>query len=233
MSTDLFIVLLEGLFTLVAALIAAWFALTFYYKQKEYELVKQRYLDGSIDVLASEIESALGIFNHNWARCLNILKAYRDQKDSFDIKDLSEGFIEYESTNFHEIAHHRLQTLTGSQVYWQIYQLLMAFVTNSVSKIQHEIPDTIKAKLTTNLIEKDHSVVVEHAFSVLKELQEESHKYAPYSRDLQVLSTLLEQEKLSVKKVISFRNKTEVINSVASINAAYETELEPYRENDA
>ena len=56
MNTEVCIALIQGVFTIVAALLTAWFALSFYHRQKEYEIVKQRYLDGSIDVLASEIE---------------------------------------------------------------------------------------------------------------------------------------------------------------------------------
>ena len=225
MNTEVCVALIQGAFTIMAALLTAWFALTFYYRQKEYELVKQRYLDGSVDVIASEIDTSLGVFNHNWARCLNILKTYRDAGELFDTNDLDIGFIEYESVNFNQIAHYRLHALTGSQVYWHIYQKTLAFVTNSVTLMQHEIPDVIKAKLKTEAIDATKDIIVEDAFDRLRTLQEESHKFSFLSSELQVIATLLEQEKLSVKKIKTFNKRSEIIKSINNINSIFKDEL--------
>lgn len=225
MNTEICVAIIQGVFGVIAALTTAWFALFLYRKQKEYDLVKQRYLDGSIDILASEVDNSLGIYNHNWARCLNILKSYRDAPDLFDVNELKHGYIEYESVKFNEIAHHRLHTLTGSLVYWKIYQKTMAFITNSVSIIQHEIPDTIKAKLTTDSIQSEHAEIVEHAFNVLKELQNESFRFAEFSKELRVLSSALEQEQLSIKNIYKFKNKSVVINSINNIENTYKDDL--------
>jgi len=225
MSTEICIVLLEGTFTLIAALLTAWFALFFYHKQKEYELVKQRYLDGSVDVIASEIDDSLGVFNHNWARCLNVLKKYRDMEQDFDIKDLDIGFIDYEARHFHQIAHYRLHALTGSLCYWHMYQKIMAFVTNNIAIMQHEIPDTIKTKLTSEAIEADHQIIVEDAFKLLRKIQKKSHEFAHFSEELHTIAAILEQEKLSVKKVKDFKEKDEIKNSINNINTRYKEYL--------
>jgi len=225
MKIEMCIAIIQGTFTLVAAISTAWFALWFYHKQKEYELVKQRYLEGSVDVIASEIDNSLGIFNHNWARCLNLVKAYRDQEDNFDIKELDSGFIEYEVVNFHQIEHHRLFTLTGTLIYWKMYQLILAFVTSSVSVMQHEIPDAIKTKLTTEKIEAEHSAIVEEAFKHLAKLQKDSHRFARFSGELNNLAAILEQEKLSVKKIQDFKLKDEVKKSISCIKETYKDDL--------
>ena len=221
MSNEFCLLLLEGLFTLIAALLTAWFAIYFYHKQKEYELVKQRYLDGAIDVIASEIDVSLGVFNHNWARCLNILKSFRDNEDNFDINDLNIGFIDYQSTNFNQVAHNRLHNLTGTLAYWDVYQQVMAFVTSNVELMQHEITDTIKAKITTDSINADRKKIVKDAFELLHKIQKESHEFAYLSEELQAIASLLEQEKLSIKKVKTFKDKKEVIHSISNIKSRY------------
>ena len=233
MNTEACIALIQGVFTIVAALLTAWFALSLYHRQKEYELVKQRYLDGSVDVLASEIENSLGVFNHNWARCLNILKTYRDAGELFDIKDLDTGFIEYESVHFNQIAHYRLHSLTNTYVYWNIYQKTLAFVTNSVSLMQHEIPDVIKAKITTDAIDSDQSAIVDDAFERLKKLQKESHKFSFLSNELQTIATLLEQEKLSLKNIKVFKDKPEITKSIDNMNTIFKDELAEPDDEDA
>ena len=104
-------VIQELVITIVAAgigiLFAAWLGSLTYFKQKEYELVKERYLEGAIDVVASEIDQTFEVSKHNWARCLNIMKAFRDEKKAFDLKELSIGFRDMELA-LHQIAHHRI-----------------------------------------------------------------------------------------------------------------------------
>jgi hypothetical protein len=80
--------IIKGGFTLAAAGLAAWVALRLYFRQKEYELIKQRYLEGSVDIVSAEVEQALGVLMNNWARCLNIVKAYRDERADFDLQEL-------------------------------------------------------------------------------------------------------------------------------------------------
>jgi hypothetical protein len=45
---------------------------------------------------------------HNWARCLNIVKAYRDEKANFDIGELDKGFQNLDFSKIQRIAHHRI-----------------------------------------------------------------------------------------------------------------------------
>ena len=118
--------LFKALLTLLVGSAVAAIGLLIYFRQKEYELVKQRYLEQSIDVVASELESALGTFSHNWAHCLQMLKEYRDMEGHFEPELLANGFLEFESSRFQRIAHHRLRSLTQSDVIWKVYQLALA-----------------------------------------------------------------------------------------------------------
>ena len=230
MNTELCIEVIKGIFALAAALLTVWLGLKFYFRQKEYELVKQRYLDGSVDIVASEIERSLGVHSHNWARCLNIVKAYRDQEGAFDVEELEKGFIEYESANFQTIAHHRLQILTNSQVYWEVCQLALAFVTNSDSIMRREIPDAIKMRLATGKISTPHAEIAEACFSHLKNINEDSHKYAVLIRELQLLSMLLERGRMSFKELNKFRDQEEVKQSINNLETTYAEKLAAYRE---
>src|SRR5882762_1001234 len=148
MSSSICVEIVKGLFTLAAVVVGAGIGMWAYFRQKEYELVKQRYLEGAIDVVSSELEHALGVVSHNWARCLNIVKAYRDQQGDFDVAELARGFLDLDASKFHRIAHHRLHTLLGTSLVWDVYQLAMAHCSNVNTVITKEIPDTIRVKLT-------------------------------------------------------------------------------------
>ena len=108
--------LFKALLTLLVGLTIARVGLWIYFRQKEYELVKQRYLEQSIDILASELELAFGAFSRNWARCLQILKEYRDMEEHFEPEQLSSGFLEFESSRFQRIAHHRFRTFLMTEL---------------------------------------------------------------------------------------------------------------------
>ena len=120
--TQLYLEIVKGMFTLAAAGVAAWIALRLYFRQKEYELIKQRYLEGAIDIVAAEVEQALGVVQHNWTRCLNIVKTYRDENINFDVKELEKGFVDLDS-KLHRVPHHRIGNLIGSQLIWDVSNL--------------------------------------------------------------------------------------------------------------
>ena len=169
--------LIRGAFTLVAvgggAFIGARVGLGTYFRQKEYEMIKQRYLEGAIDIVAAEVEQALEIVTHNWTRCVNIVKAFRDEKSDFDLNELSKGFRELD-TRFHRVPHHRIGDLVGSQRIWDVYQLAMAFAANANAKITKEIPETIRLKLSTQRIDVEPAQIVDGLFAELVKLDEES-----------------------------------------------------------
>lgn len=148
MSTDLGLMVINGLFTIAAAALAAWVALLLYFRQKEYELIKQRYLEGAVDIVAAEVEQALGVVAHNWARCVNIVKAYRDETVHFDTNELSEGFLGLDSSKFHRVAQLRIGYLLDSQIVWEAYQSATAFAANANAALTKEMPEAIRLKLT-------------------------------------------------------------------------------------
>jgi len=225
MTSVLCMEIVKSLFTLAAAGLAAWVALRLYFRQKEYELIKQRYLEGAIDIVAAEVEQALGVVNHNWARCLNIIKAYRDEKTLFDIKELSKGFLELDSSKFHRVPHHRIGNLIGSQLIWQVYQCAMAFAANSNTVITKEIPETIRVKLTTTLIVTEPEQLAEALFRQLEEMDKESHKYASFTREMHTLGLILETERLSFKKLIKLSGRAEVKDIVKRLKTEFAQDL--------
>ena len=68
--------------TVLAALIlivgVPLFGILVYYKQKEIETVRQRYLDDGISFIIRKVEYGLDIFKYNWVRSIHLLKVYRD-----------------------------------------------------------------------------------------------------------------------------------------------------------
>jgi hypothetical protein len=225
MLSPLYQELIKGAFTLAAAGLAAWIALRLYFRQKEYELIKQRYLEGAVDIIAAEVEQVLGVVSHSWARCLNIVKAFRDEKTDFDLKELEKGFLELDSSRFHRVAHHRIGNLAGTQLIWYIYQLAMAFAGNANTKITKEIPETLRLKLTTNRITREPGEIATAMFNELKQIDNESHKFACLIRELHALGLLLETQRLNFKSISRFPERTEVKNLIKRLQSEFADEL--------
>ena len=209
--------LLQFSLALLAAALAAWFAVLTYFRQREHELILSRYLDGGLDLLAAEVERVSETFSHNWARCRAILKSYGGLEDQFDVEEMSKGFLELQSSKHNIVAHHRLYTLTGAREYWDFYQKAMAYYTTANSVLVKEIPEIIRLKLTSDRIDRPHAEIVNHGFDVANEQADGSHKYVPLVAELQILSAALESERYKFKNLNKFRNKTEVQESLKRI----------------
>lgn len=206
---------------LLAASLSAWFAIQTYYRQREYELILSRYLEGSLDLLAGELSNVSEIFSHNWARCLAIIKSYRDLEDDFDLSELNKGFIELQSSRHNPVAHQRLYTLTGTHDYWRFCQEALAYFTSANSTLVHEITEAIRAKLSTNIVNATHSQVVEHCFSHAKEQNDESHRYLALTDEYSFLSSVLESKRYRFKTLKKFRNNAKVKESIQRIKTLY------------
>ena len=210
---------------IASAATAAWLGLKIFLKQKEFELVKQRYLEGSLDDITAHVEETLGVYNHNWARCLNILKAFRDQGNSFDVAESQLGFLALDSSAFHITPHHRLRVLTGSEVFWNVYQHALAFATNANAIVTKEIPDTIRLKLTTDEISATTESIVENALSHLHKLHEESFEYGILTQELLNIADTLQAEPMKLKNIYKFRKKPEVISAIERLERSFSNKL--------
>lgn len=220
----------RGGFTIAAAAIGAWLGVKVFHHQKEFDLVKQRYLEGGIDVVAAHCEQVLGIFHHNWARCLHLVKTFRDAQNLFDLEQLKQGWLELDSSQFHAVSHHRIQSLVRTHVIWEIYQLALSFAANANAVVAREIPDAIRLKLTSTKVNADVQTIVDQSFRHLKELHEDSFKFANLTRELEALANALQSEKLSFKRVAAFHERPEVKSAIKNLETQFAQELKRNRE---
>ena len=209
--------LISGTFSVLAVIIGvalgAWLALRGYFLQKEYELVKERYLEGGIDILASELEQCLGVVRHNWSRCLNILKAFRDEKDVFDKEELSKGFLDLHLSPLNTIALYRIEGLVGlraAQMIWAVCQTAYSEAGINNAVYTKEIPSVVRNKLTTSLVKAEPEEIVGKMFDDLSRRDEESQRFAYLTRALSRLGAILEKKKMTFKQLSEFKKRPEV-----------------------
>lgn len=197
------------------------FALWLYFRQKEYELVKQRYLDGGVDVLVAQLEASLGVASHNYSRSLQVVKSFRDTGENFDLKMLSEGFLPLDSSKFSQHANHRIGSLLDSQLVWSIFQSALAHAAISNGKFTIEIPEAIRFKRSTNLITKSEQEMAAIMIADIRQLHDSGFNYAKLISELHYLGRLLETEKLSVAGIAAFSKRREVRQLLTRLEKAF------------
>jgi len=217
--------------TLIAAVIAPLLGLFVYFRQKQYELVRKRYLEDGIDVILNYIEYVDSTFRHNWSRALTCLKLYRDAGSDISRDLYTNGYVELEPPTFQMSRNYILRELTGSDVFFNILQLLLAFVGNANAFIMHDLCFAIKisvegGKENKVLMPKDK--LIDAYFEKLRNLDQKSHKYALLHNELHKIATCLSKERLTFKTVESFRDKAVVKLGVSNLRKAFKEKLELY-----
>lgn len=210
--------------TLIIALVVAYVGLRIYFRQKEYELVKQRYLEQALDIICGDLAALSNAFGHNWSRCLQVVRAYRDVPQTMDPNEVFTGFVPLGSSNFNTVAHNRLRILIGSDVAWSLYQLALARYASLNNMVTDEIPRSIQA-LLSGKIEGMGADVVDFAQKELKPMMSKSEHFATLTHALHQLSAILERERLSFKKLKKFAKRKDVNRIVTELTKHYSAEL--------
>lgn len=214
--------LVKGLFTLSAVALGSYIALRVYFRQKEYELVKQRYLEGALDQISAQLESSLGAASHNWARSMQICKSFRDTGANFDLSELNKGFIDYDNSKFQQIAHHRLGSLIKTQVIWESFQSALAWANGANNMFVKEVPEAIRLRCTTSLIDVDQAAMSEKMIADMNDVHRKGFKYAHLQTALLRLSQILEGEQLSFKALSEFSSRPAVKQILNDLKNSFE-----------
>ncbi len=170
---------------------AAYFTVRQFFLEREYQLVKERYLEGSIDLLAAQLQEAVQAHKYNWAKSLTVLKQFRDFKENFDFDKLKINFIEVKSSNFNIIAQYRLNELTGTDKFWTAYQLTLAFVYSAEAFINDDFLSLLRLKSGKDFSEEERNEVVALATEKLTEQNKsQSHQHFKIKYAYSLLSTI-------------------------------------------
>lgn len=214
--------------TVLAAIIAPLLGLWVYHRQREYELVRHRYLADGIDVISSHVEYTQGVFRHNWARSLNLIQQFRDAgKDTS--KDLySTGFIQLDPSRFEISRNYILKELVGDDIYEQVQELLFAYVSAANSFFVNDLCQMVRMYIegTKELkINTTNEHIAEQYTKYAIEKDECFKKYYSLLGELRSLSAILVREKFTFESIKTFREKTEVKESIKRLKSEFDEEL--------
>lgn len=224
--------MIGALSPILAVLVAVFLTYKYGYKgylaQKEYELVRKRYLYDCIDQLCDNIEYYLGIFRKNWQSSLWLLKTFRDLGDKDVDEKINKELLNF---NFH-ILHHEIFRITpffkltnlihDDRIFFDITQNLYAFVESSYSTFQFDILLAIQSYLINK--EKMNTTandIYELYSNIVLDLNKKSESYYIILQELLNIGSILEKEKFSFKKIEDFHIIEEVKNSIEKMKKTF------------
>lgn len=225
----------QPLFTISVSLlsiaVSARIAISKYLKEREFELVKVRYLEGSIDILASSINEQIKRHKQNWGRCLHLLKQFRELKEHFHLDKFDFKLLEIEISDFNIIAQYRLQELVGSPIFWQIYQLTFAFLASADAFMRDELAIIFAEKSGKQIPDEQRTEIVEIATKQLIYQNEECDKYFNLLKALFDLGKVLEIEKMGFKELHNLKDRDDIQKTVKDLSELFKDKLLPHEDS--
>jgi hypothetical protein len=210
MSNQIFVDVVKGILPFVAGFVAAYFALRTYFRQKEYELVKLRYLDEGVDRIEKDLDLAFGLLCTNFKRFADNLHKTEQNPHKVFTEKLYEGFKSPEVGNFSRIAHQRVSRLIGNDSILLSSQEALAFVDATNHKLSVVFPHKLLQSMErgTSILDREGLIIDVKRQAV--ELNAQQSRFNQLFIELDGLAHLLETKKLSYKQVSDFKQLSAV-----------------------
>ncbi len=206
-----------GIISIIVTAFLSYIAgIKIYFKQKEYELVKKRYLEEGLDILIENVETALSLFRSNWAYSVYLLKEFKSLEKSIPRESYTGRFPQFDERIFRVRPLSRLRYLINDKIYYDAIQQLYAFVENSIAYFRIDLSNSIRLYCDTNRALKSHEEIAEIYLKEIKKIEKNSHNYYELLGSLFQLSLFIEREKFSFKQLEKFRDIEDVRTIVSN-----------------
>jgi hypothetical protein len=210
---------------IAGVILAALLGIMMFFRQKEYELVRKRYLEEGVDKIVDQVAQALHIYQQNWSRCFLILKTYRDLKDDTRKELYSSPFAAVDPSTYLSTKHYLLQQLVRDSIFYESCQSLLVFLNEASNLFENDLCGAIKIQIEGG---KSHSIGPEHREDIiatyskrLVTLNKEAEPYWELLRNLQVISFVLERHKFTFDKLEQFHKDKTVLSCIENVKSLF------------
>lgn len=215
--------------TSIGVLLTALLAYRVYHAQKEYELLVSRYLDNGLDALCAELQSAIESANHNWVRCVDILREYRDLGNKFDEGQLNLGFIKRPAGKLQHISNFRVYKIVGNTDFWVLYQLAISDIDTAMNRFSREYPNAIRLVIERNLSKDARKRATEELLDESKARHDSIQKWTNLLAELHGLRDFLEAKRLTHRFIRRIKKTKEVQQFIGKLKDHFPSELERHQ----
>lgn len=212
--------LLQYVLPIVGALISAsvpvLFGIYLFVRQKQHELIVERYLHRGLDELHGHCQHIINVHMYNWALCMTKLKLFRDAPDEIDASKIYDGYEKLRPDGFPFSAASRVNALTNSGTFWEAFQLISAFGSRSQNFCTLEFPMVLKAVLDKKIIGKNQEIY-DDAFSTLKKLDDDANSMLTLMGLMSSVSLIFETSKLTLNTVFKIHKNEKVVAAIFAL----------------
>ena len=217
---------------LVAAVVAAYLAYRWgsrtYLAQKEYELVRQRYLSNGIDLMAAEVEYTLGIYRHNWFLALDVLKHLRDLGPKMPQHACDAAFFVPEPQYLQIGPAHRVNSLLGDQVLWDAQQNAFVFAQHAAVFFRNDMCSAISFSLEHDPTAEQCAELYETYMAEVRKLNSEARRHHILLSKLQDVAARFERAEFTFETLGRFKDDPGLKGTLDDVRRLY---AEVFEEN--
>lgn len=199
-------------------------------EQREYEIVRKRYLDEGLDELIANVQNALTTYQYNWSVGMSLLKQFRDFKASMSRPDAAT----FRPLSFDEMSVrpvHRARLLIGDDVVWNLVQLLSGFMFSAKFDFEQDLAGGIRMILNDQAQMKvPKEEILEMYHSKLIRIKDEANFFFIFLSLMHNLSTLFEKNRFTFSTVASFSKRTDVQDLVRKLRQL-QSDIETVQKN--
>lgn len=200
-----------------------------YFKQREHEQNRKRYLDEGFDALVSQIEEAFQVFRHNWAYGLHVMQNFRDLRKKTDPDICKDKFRNIDQSSFQMVSVYRIRTVINDELMliWKIQQTAFVFVEISARLFTSDIASMIRVYLAKSdddkfPTEEGIDEITNEYFTAIESQDIASHRFYQFLAILQDIATEFEKiERLNRSQLDSFRDNEKVKTSLEALGELF------------
>lgn len=208
-------VLDEAIPYLLVTLMTAYFAKRAYYQKKEYEAIRDRYLEHGFDEVSASLDRVLVITRSNWARLLFLTKGYEELTDLYEMRKFDGGLIGFDTGDLASISNQRVHFLVNSDVIWILQQKIVAFAKSSDDFIRAEAPFVLEKYKDRTAPDKKE--LVKFILNKLNGIDRVTQTYQNIVASVVQLGQIFERQNHNYKSIEQFSKIAEVQNALYDI----------------
>lgn len=210
---------LKPIIPLLAAYIVYVLGKSAYFRQKEFELITERYLKEGLDKISQQIDYSLGVFRHNWDHSLNIIKSFRALGKDMRKELYQSGFINADPSLLEIWRDFRLNDIIDDDVFYHAHLSLDAFLRNSYAFFIDDLCAIVKITVEGGQEHKATASREKIFESYLKEIEHLDKEVQPFYillEELQKLAAALQTQRFSFRKLKKF-HRTQIVKQSISV----------------
>lgn len=191
------------------AYLVSFFGLRAYFKQRQADRARTRFVEEGIDAFAAGLDSLLSVQRNNWQMMLRYMKLIRDAEATVNPEEFFRSLREIDGKDFNIVSAQRVFNLLGEKIFWIGYQKLYSFVTTRVDFIVGDFGSALKS-IAASPGNPNKQEFIDEAGRKAEEMANAERQFYIFTSVVAEISALADEKIFHRKSAMRFKNLKEV-----------------------